>query len=71
MKPSLSGGGFNDSQVEYSCRLDRGHDDLMPYAKGMSAKSHEFDDDGNETRIDYLSPEGILATKRLKERVRD
>ena len=25
----------------------------MPYAKGVSAKSYAFDDDGNETTIDY------------------
>ncbi len=27
--------------------------DLMPYAKGVSAKSHEFDDQGNEIHTDY------------------
>lgn len=26
---------------------------LMPYAKGVSAKSHEFDEKGNETNSDY------------------
>jgi L-ribulose-5-phosphate 3-epimerase len=26
---------------------------MMPYAKGVSAKSHDFDDKGNEARIDY------------------
>ena len=26
----------------------------MPYAKGVSAKSHDFDADGNETETDYL-----------------
>ena len=26
----------------------------MPFAKSVSAKSHSFDDDGNETRTDYL-----------------
>jgi L-ribulose-5-phosphate 3-epimerase len=25
----------------------------MPYAKGVSAKSHEFDANGNEVRTDY------------------
>jgi hypothetical protein len=25
----------------------------MPYAKGVSAKSHEFDAEGNEIRTDY------------------
>jgi sugar phosphate isomerase/epimerase len=27
--------------------------DLMPYAKAVSAKSHDFDEAGNETRTDY------------------
>lgn len=27
--------------------------DLMPFAKGVSAKSHEFDAEGNETKTDY------------------
>jgi sugar phosphate isomerase/epimerase len=69
--------------------------ELMPFAKAVSAKSHEFDADGNETRTDYRrmleivrdagyrgfvgieyegqklsESEGILATKRLLERVR-
>ena len=26
----------------------------MPYAKGVSAKTHNFDTDGNETEIDYM-----------------
>lgn len=28
--------------------------DLMPFAKGVSAKSHDFDAEGNETHTDYL-----------------
>jgi sugar phosphate isomerase/epimerase len=28
--------------------------ELMPYAKGVSAKSHVFDKDGNESEIDYV-----------------
>jgi sugar phosphate isomerase/epimerase len=31
----------------------RGVAELMPFAKAVSAKSHEFDDSGNETRTDY------------------
>ena len=31
----------------------RGVEELMPFAKAVSAKSHEFDDDGNEVRTDY------------------
>ena len=72
----------------------KGTEMLMPYAKGVSAKSHEFDADGNETDIDYLKimkivkdagytghvgieyegstlsePDGIIATKKLLEKV--
>jgi len=74
----------------------RGVEELMPFAKGVSAKSHEFDAAGNEVRTDYKrmlglvlaagyhgwvgieyegsdlpEPEGILATKRLLERIRE
>lgn len=30
-----------------------GVEELMPYAKGVSAKSHKFDAEGNETEIDF------------------
>ncbi|WP_425618182.1 sugar phosphate isomerase/epimerase family protein [Anatilimnocola sp. NA78] len=75
----------------------QGVDELMPFAKAVSAKSHDFDDKGNETKTDYkkmlevvvkkhnyhgycgieyegskLSEhDGIIATKKLLERVRD
>lgn len=75
----------------------KGVDELMPYAKGVSAKSHEFNDKGEETRTDYRrmleivlkkhkfrgyigveyegkqlsEPEGILATKKLLEKIRE
>lgn len=31
----------------------KGMEELLPYAKAVSAKSHEFDSRGNETTIDY------------------
>jgi hypothetical protein len=31
----------------------KGTDELMPYAKGVSAKSNTFDSDGNEIHTDY------------------
>ena len=31
----------------------KGTEELMPFAKGVSAKSHEFDAAGNETKSDY------------------
>ena len=74
----------------------KGVTELMPYAKGVSAKSHDFDEQGNETKTDYLKMmkivldadyhgyvgveyegknlpelEGIKATKKLLERVRE
>jgi len=73
-----------------------GVEELMPFAKAVSAKSHDFDEDGNEKRTDYTRMmeivlrsgyrgyvgieyegsklgelDGIKATKRLLERVRD
>ncbi len=74
----------------------KGVQELIPFAKGVSAKSGEFDEQGNEVRIDYQrmmkivldagyrgyvgieysgnklsEPDGIRATKKLLERVRD
>src|SRR5262249_26737499 len=74
----------------------KGVDELMPFAEGVSAKSHDFDDKGEETHTDYHKmmalvvkkpnyhgfvgveyeggkfgePEGIWATKKLLETVR-
>ena len=73
----------------------KGVAELMPFAKAVSAKSHAFDEAGNETNTDYhkmmkivldakyhgyvgiefegggSEQDGILATKRLLEKVRD
>ncbi|HWL10704.1 MAG TPA: sugar phosphate isomerase/epimerase family protein [Planctomicrobium sp.] len=32
----------------------QGVDELMPYAKAVSAKTHDFDEEGNEVHTDYL-----------------
>ena len=82
-----------DQETEYDRYLGVG--ELMPFAKGVSAKSHEFDAAGNETKSDYRrlipivlsygyhgwigveyegktsEPEGIKATKKLLETVRE
>lgn len=39
----------------------QGVEDLMPFAKGVSAKSYDFDADGNETKIDYPRMLDIVA----------
>jgi L-ribulose-5-phosphate 3-epimerase len=74
----------------------RGVTEMMPFARAVSAKSHDFDAAGNETHTDYrrmmkivsdagyrgfvgveyegdklAEPDGIRATKKLLERVRE
>ncbi len=74
----------------------KGVAELMPFAKGVSAKSYDFNDAGNETTIDFprmmkivldakyhgyvgieyeggrlSEADGIKATKKLLERIRD
>ncbi len=46
----------NNFRVSREEEYDRykGVEELMPYAKAVSAKSHNFDEQGNETTIDYL-----------------
>jgi len=89
---------FGNFRVGKDNAYDRykGTEELMPFAKGVSAKSYDFDKDGNETTIDYQRMfrivmaanyhgyvgieyegsrldeyEGVRATQRLMERVRD
>jgi len=89
---------FGNFRVSANEEYDRykGVTELMPFAKAVSAKSHDFDESGNEIHTDYkkmmeivkgagyrgfvgieyegskLSEfDGIRATKRLLERVRD
>lgn len=45
-------GNFRVSNTEEYDRY-QGVEELMPFAKAVSAKSHDFDADGNETRTDY------------------
>lgn len=88
-------GNFRISDKEAYDRY-KGTEELMPFAKGVSAKSYDFNDAGDETTIDYRKmlkivlaakysgyigieyeggrlgePEGIRATKKLLEQVRD
>jgi sugar phosphate isomerase/epimerase len=46
-------GNFRISDDEEYDRY-KGTQELMPYAKGVSAKSHEFDAKGNEVQTDYF-----------------
>jgi sugar phosphate isomerase/epimerase len=40
--------------------------ELMPYAKGVSAKSNEFDENGNEANMDYLRLMKIVKESGFK-----
>jgi sugar phosphate isomerase/epimerase len=40
----------------------KGVKELMPFAKAVSAKSHDFDENGNETQTDYLRMLKIVLT---------
>jgi len=46
-------GNFRIADGEFYDRY-QGVAELMPYAKGVSAKSHAFDEQGNETSTDYV-----------------
>lgn len=38
--------------------------DMMPYAKGVSGKTHDFDAEGNETKVDYAKMMKIIADSK-------
>jgi len=50
-------GDLNFANVDRECEMkyDKylGVEELIPYAKGISAKSHDFDKNGSETKTDY------------------
>jgi sugar phosphate isomerase/epimerase len=89
---------FGNFRIAEGQMYDRyqGVQEMMPFAKAVSAKSHDFDDKGNEIHTDFKrmmkivldagykgyvgieyegskigEPEGIRATKKLLERVRE
>jgi L-ribulose-5-phosphate 3-epimerase len=89
---------FGNFRITKSEEYDRyqGVEEMMPFAKGVSAKSHDFNEQGDEVHTDYRrmmkivlkagyhgrvgieyegeklpEKEGVLATKKLLEKVRD
>lgn len=56
----ISSGWGNDSGCKESYDMYKGVAELMPFAKSVSAKSYDFDDNGNETKIDYARMMGIV-----------
>ena len=51
-------GNFCIERKEQECVYDydryQGMSELMPFAKALSAKSHTFDEQGNETQSDFF-----------------
>lgn len=47
-------GSINDINCKDPYDIYKGLEELMPYAKAVSAKSYDFDKDGNQPKIDYL-----------------
>lgn len=58
-------GNFRISREEEYDRY-KGVAELMPYAKGVSAKSHEFDAQGNEVHTDYEKMLGIVIKSKYR-----
>jgi L-ribulose-5-phosphate 3-epimerase len=52
-------GGFDKDEYDRY----QGVDELMPFAKGVSAKSHDFDAKGNETKTDYRKMMELVLKK--------
>ena len=52
-------GNFNVGDGKWYDRY-QGVTELMPFAKAVSAKSHEFDENGDEVRTDYRRMMGIV-----------
>ena len=58
-------GNFRISKDEQYDRY-KGVTELMPFAKAVSAKTHDFDEAGNETEIDYPKMMKIVAAAGYK-----
>jgi sugar phosphate isomerase/epimerase len=44
----------------------KGVTDMMPFAKGVSGKTYDFDADGNETKVDYVKMMKIISDSGFK-----
>jgi len=47
-------GSINDKECDNAYDIYIGVSELLPYAKGVSAKSYDFDEQGNQPKIDYV-----------------
>ena len=46
-------GNFPEPGGKYAIDIYDAIERMMPYAKGVSAKRHDFDEQGNETTLDF------------------
>ena len=53
-------GNFKINENDWYDRY-QGVDELMPYAKAVSAKSHEFNEDGEEINTDFSKMLNIIS----------
>ena len=53
-------GSYYESKCIEEYDKYQGIEELMPYAKAVSAKSYDFDDNGNETKIDFARILGLV-----------
>ncbi|WP_456426801.1 sugar phosphate isomerase/epimerase family protein [Rhodocaloribacter sp.] len=61
-------GNFQVAEGEWYDRYE-GVAEMMPYAKAVSAKSHDFDAEGNETHTDYFRMMRIVLDAGYRGRV--
>lgn len=47
-------GSINSKECDNAYDIYKGVAELMPYAKAVSAKSYDFDENGNQPKIDYV-----------------
>jgi len=47
-------GSINDENCKDAYDIYKGVSELMPFAKAVSAKSYDFDENGNQPKIDYV-----------------
>lgn len=52
---------YTESEAGLEYDRYQGVEDLMPWAKGVSAKAHDFNDQGEETHTDFLRMMKIVA----------
>jgi len=59
---------FGNFRVSRDVEYDRykGVSELMPWAKGVSAKTHDFDPQGNETHTDYKKMLDIVIASKYR-----